>query len=66
MNKTIVAKRLPIDPGPAAWKEILPKQKRFPELNDTINTEWLIIGGGFAGLSAAKRICELTIKIRSL
>ena len=62
MNKTIVAKRLPIDPGPAAWKEILPKQKRFPELNDTINTEWLIIGGGFAGLSAAKKLCELTNK----
>ena len=60
MTKTIVAKRLPIDPGPAAWKEILPKQKRYPELNDNINTDWLIIGGGFAGLSAAKRICELT------
>jgi len=27
MNKVIKAKRLPIDPGPPAWREILPKQK---------------------------------------
>ena len=59
MNKVIKAKRLPIDPGPAAWREILPKQKRYPDLENTISADWLIIGGGFTGLSAAKRLCEL-------
>jgi len=60
MDKVIKAKRLPIDPGPPAWREILPKQKRYLNLEDTISTEWLIIGGGFTGLSAAKRLCELS------
>ncbi len=59
MNKVIKAKRLPIDPGPAAWREILPKQKRYLDLENTISADWLIIGGGFTGLSAAKRLCEL-------
>ena len=36
MNKVIKAKRLPIDPGPAAWREILPKQKRYLDLENTI------------------------------
>ena len=60
MNKVISAKRLPKDPGPPAWKSILPEQKRYPKLEDNILADWLIIGGGFTGLSAAKRICEIT------
>ena len=60
MNKVISAKRLPKDPGPPAWKSILPDQKRYPILEDNILADWLIIGGGFTGLSAAKRICEIT------
>ena len=60
MNKVIKAKRLPIDPGPPAWREILPQQKRYPDLENTASTDWLIIGGGFTGLSAAKRLCELS------
>ena len=46
MNKVIKAKRLPIDPGPAAWREILPKQKRYLDLENTISADWLIIEVG--------------------
>ena len=41
MNKVISAKRLPKDPGPPAWKSILPEQKRYPKLEDNILTDWL-------------------------
>ena len=60
MNSEINVKRLPKDPGPPAWRNILPKQKRYSKLEKRTNSEWLIVGGGFAGLSAAKRLCETT------
>ena len=54
-----VVKRLPKAPGPAAWHEILGPAPSYPEAEGTLTADWLIIGGGFAGLSAAKRLMEL-------
>mgnify|MGYP001162842850 FL=1 len=48
--------KLPFNPGPAAWNAILPPDRGHPELNSHEITDWLIIGAGFAGLSAARRI----------
>ena len=48
--------KLPFNPGPAAWNSILPPDSGHPELNSHEITDWLIIGAGFAGLSAARRI----------
>ncbi|GIS11707.1 MAG: hypothetical protein CM15mP115_08580 [Alphaproteobacteria bacterium] len=31
----------------------------YPEAEGDITADWLVIGGGFAGLSAAKRLTEL-------
>ena len=56
-KKTV--KKLPRNPGPAAWNEILGPAPQYPEADGTLTADWLIIGGGFAGLSAAKRLCEL-------
>ena len=50
---------LPKNPGVTGWKEILPKRKINPKLSDHINADYLIIGGGFAGLSAARRINQI-------
>ena len=58
MSSTRVAKRLPRDPGPPAWRSIIPEQPRYPKLENKIITDWLIVGGGFAGLSADCAICE--------
>ena len=58
MTKHLV-KRLPKNPGPAAWNEILGPAQAYPEAEGTLTADWLIIGGGFAGLSAAKRLMEL-------
>ncbi len=51
--------RLPVDPGPAAWNELLePAPVREP-LGEHRTADWVIVGAGFAGLSAARRLSEL-------
>ena len=60
MTDSRVVKRLPKDPGPPAWRSIIPEQPRYPKLEKKILTDWLVIGGGFAGLSAARRLCKIT------
>ncbi|MEO0358269.1 MAG: FAD-binding oxidoreductase [Pseudomonadota bacterium] len=54
-----VVKRLPRDPGPAAWNDILPDQTSAVRLEDHVTADWLVIGAGFAGLTAARRLREL-------
>ncbi|MGB1109592.1 MAG: NAD(P)/FAD-dependent oxidoreductase [Gammaproteobacteria bacterium] len=62
--KTITLDRLPLnrlprDPGPAAWKSILPPAPGYAELESDISADWVIVGAGFAGLSAARRLTQL-------
>ena len=49
-------RKLPKDPGPAAWDAILPEAPIYPQLDDDIACDWLLIGSDFAGLSAARRL----------
>ena len=51
--------RLPRDPGPAAWNELLLPPAPARILKDNIIADWLVIGGGFAGLAAARRLTQL-------
>lgn len=51
--------RQPKNPGPAAWAKILPEAAHHPTLEENRHVDFLIIGGGFAGLTAARRISEL-------
>lgn len=51
--------RFPCDPGPAAWKELLPPAPPRDSLKTNLTADWLIIGAGFAGLSAARRLRQL-------
>ena len=51
--------RQPKNPGPAAWAKILPEAAHHPTLENDRDVDFLIIGGGFAGLTAARRISEL-------
>ena len=48
----------PKTPGPPAWDAILPQGQTYPELRETQTVDWLVIGAGFAGLSAARRLQE--------
>ena len=52
-------RKLPKDPGPAAWDAILPEAPIYPQLDEDITCDWLVIGAGFAGLSAARRLHQL-------
>ncbi|MGB0544817.1 MAG: NAD(P)/FAD-dependent oxidoreductase [Candidatus Pseudothioglobus sp.] len=56
--------KLPKNPGDTGWKEILPKRKVNSKLSDHINADYLIIGGGFAGLSAARRLNQIDNKAK--
>ena len=52
-------RKLPRDTGVTGWNAILGPAPAYPEAEGAISADWLVIGGGFAGLSAAKRLCEL-------
>ena len=53
------AKSLPVQRGPAAWNAILGPQPAALELDNDENADFVVVGGGFAGLSAARRIMQL-------
>lgn len=58
MNR-IVARTLPIQRGTAAWNAILGEQPPARLLDQNISADFVIVGAGFAGLSAARRLMQL-------
>ncbi|WP_183938524.1 FAD-dependent oxidoreductase [Rhizobium paranaense] len=59
-----VASRLPKRAGVSGWVATLPPRTPRPVLNGPITVDIAIIGGGFAGLSAARRISQLDLTAR--
>lgn len=53
------ARRLPVQLGPSAWNAILGAQPAPRQLADDRTADFVVIGGGFAGLSAARRLTQL-------
>lgn len=53
------ARRLPVHRGPAAWSSILQAQDAPEPLSGSLTADFAIVGGGFAGLSAARRLMQL-------
>jgi glycine/D-amino acid oxidase-like deaminating enzyme len=51
--------RLPRDPGPAGWNSLLPEAPPPQPLTGIATADWLVIGAGFAGLAAARRLAQL-------
>ena len=58
------AARLPELDGPAAWDAILAPRVPMPPLEGRHAADFAIIGGGFAGLSAARRLLQLAPRVR--
>lgn len=58
------ARRLPLQPGPAAWNALLPPRPETERLTDDIQADIAVIGAGFAGLSAARRLSQLDASVR--
>lgn len=53
------AKTLPVQRGPAAWNTILGPQAQPTELDEDQTADFVVVGAGFAGLTAARRIRQL-------
>lgn len=54
-----VVSRLPCDTGTSGWEAIGERSFTLKPLEGDITADWLIIGAGFAGLSAARRLSSL-------
>ena len=53
------AKRLPVQLGPAAWNSILGARPSARVLSESRTADFVVVGGGFAGLTAARRLSQL-------
>ncbi|MEL6889887.1 MAG: FAD-dependent oxidoreductase, partial [Pseudomonadota bacterium] len=53
------ARRLPRHQGPAAWADILGPGPDYPQLDADVTADVAVIGAGFAGLSAARRVLQI-------
>lgn len=56
---TYSARRLPVHRGPAAWSAILGPPAAARQLDRDHVSDFVIVGAGFAGLSAARRLTQL-------
>lgn len=56
---TLKVRKLPVDTGRSGWEAIAPRTFPVRELDGDITADWLIIGAGFAGLAAARRVTQL-------
>lgn len=54
-----VARRLPVQLGPAAWNALLEPREQAEELIGNHTADFVVVGAGFAGLSAARRLTQL-------
>ena len=43
----------------SGWVALAGTYRAFPQLAGNVKTDWLVIGGGFTGLAAARRLAEL-------
>ena len=44
--------------GPSGWREVFPHPNAYPELEHSVQADWVVVGAGFAGVSAARRLKE--------
>ncbi|MEE4189271.1 MAG: FAD-binding oxidoreductase [Roseobacter sp.] len=51
--------KLPKETGPAAWNNLLPPPGPARCVEGDLSTDWIVIGAGFAGLAAARRLSQL-------
>jgi glycine/D-amino acid oxidase-like deaminating enzyme len=55
-RRVLKAAALPADLAGSGWYEILDDRPTFPRLESDLRADWLVVGAGFTGLSAARRL----------
>lgn len=60
MTQKRLVRNLPKNSGVSGWNKLLPAAAAATPLDGQQSADWLIIGGGFAGLSAARRLVQLS------
>jgi len=50
--------RLPLDDKTNGWSAMLPMRQPHPALQGDVTADWIVLGGGYAGLAAARRLAE--------
>lgn len=58
MSERVVS-RMPSDPGQSGWQALSERLAPAHALDGDRMADWLIVGAGFAGLSAARRLAQL-------
>ena len=61
---TRAARTLPNLQGPAAWNRILPEQPAPQLLSEAASADIAIVGAGFAGFSAARRLLQIDTNLK--
>ena len=51
-------RHLPVTHSPSGWNAILPPRTPHPALQGEKDFDWLVIGAGYAGVAAARRLAE--------
>ena len=51
-------KKTPHDDNSNGWSRILPDRTPKPSLSGDVAADWVVVGGGLAGLSATRRLAE--------
>ena len=65
-KKVFATSKLPHNTGVSAWVAMLPTREIKPRLEGARTADVVIVGGGFAGLSAARRISQLEPALRTV
>jgi glycine/D-amino acid oxidase-like deaminating enzyme len=58
------ARRLPVQPGVSGWVAMLPPRAPRPALTGKTTADVVVVGAGFAGLAAARRLSQLDPTLR--
>ncbi len=53
-----VIKKRPLNEDPSGWAVLLPPRNANPPLTEELRADWLVLGAGFTGLAAARRLAE--------
>ena len=49
-------KKLPANDKSNGWSKIIPTRSPNPHLKNYVDCDWLVVGAGFAGLAAARKL----------